>query len=556
MIQISQLKLPCGSDLSRIEKKIRKRLHLKIDESFTWKILRHSVDARKKPDLADVYTVGVVLDSHDQEEKALRKLHDRNITFKKEEIYNFPKTPSDAKQMKYRPVIVGMGPAGLFCALLLAEHGYCPIVLERGAAMEERCLDVEHFWKTGELNPDSNIQFGEGGAGTFSDGKLTTGVKDRCGRHGKVVDTFIEAGAPKDIAYEQIPHIGTDKLRQVIVNLRKKLITLGGEVRFHSRADRFLTDDTGHIRGLIVHDEKDDYELKADCVVLAPGHSSRDTLRTLYSMNVPMTQKAFAIGFRVSHPQALIDQRQYGISDPEEMKKKHLAHDSYKLTARVKDGKGVYSFCMCPGGYIVNASSEEGRLAVNGMSDYARDSSRANSAIVMTVCKEDFGSDDVLAGMHFQEKLEERAFRMADGRIPVESYPEFRKNAEAKQSIPVQELSDDETSKLCLKGRAAKAPLHELLPKELTQDFIEGMDSFEHKIPGFTGPDAYVCGLESRTSSPVRITRDEHFESGVKGLYPCGEGAGYAGGITSAAIDGIKVAEAVATAFKRSHNRY
>lgn len=556
MIQISQLRLPCGSNPCALKKKIRKKLQLRQDEAFTWKILRHSVDARKKPELTDVYTVGVFFGEKSREADLIGRLHDRNIVRKEETVYHFPETPEDARPMAYRPVIIGMGPAGLFCALVLAEHGYRPIVLERGAAMGERCQDVEHFWKTGELNPDSNIQFGEGGAGTFSDGKLTTGVKDRKGRHQKVIDLFIKAGAPEDIAYEQIPHIGTDKLREVIVSLRKKLIDLGGEVRFHSRADRFLTDENGSIRGLIVQGPDGTYEREADCVVLAPGHSSRDTLRTLYDMKVPMTQKAFALGFRVSHPQSLIDHRQYGISDPTMMKKLHLAHDSYKLTARAKDGKGVYSFCMCPGGYIVNASSEEGRLAVNGMSDYARDSSRANSAIVMTVGPEDFGSEDILAGMHFQEKLEEKAYRMAGGRIPVESYPEFKENAESGRTIPVQELTDEESSALCLKGRAARAPLHELLPTDLTQDFIEGMEQFNRKIPGFTGPDACVCGLESRTSSPVRITRDEHFESGIKGLYPCGEGAGYAGGITSAAIDGIKVAEAVATAFKRSQNGY
>lgn len=556
MIQISQLKLPCGSDSSKLERKIRKRLRLKPGEPLNWDILRHSVDARKKPDLSDVYTVGIRFENNSREESLVKRLHDRNIIRKEETVYHFPKTPEDASVMAHRPVVIGMGPAGLFCAILLAEQGYCPIVLERGAAMEERCADVERFWKTGELNPDSNIQFGEGGAGTFSDGKLTTGVKDRNGRHKKVIDLFLEAGAPKDIAYEQIPHIGTDRLREVIVGLRKKLIALGGEVRFHSRADRFLTDESENIRGLIVQGPDGAYELEADCVVLAPGHSSRDTLRTLCDMKVPMAQKAFAIGFRVSHPQSLIDHQQYGISDPETMKKLHLAHDSYKLTARAKDGKGVYSFCMCPGGYIVNASSEKGRLAVNGMSDYARDSSRANSAIVMTVGEEEFGSGDILAGMRFQEKLEEKAYRMADGRIPVESYPEFKKSFKSEQAIPVRELTDEESSALCLKGRAAIAPLHELLPDDLTQDFIEGMEQFNHKIPGFTGSDAYVCGLESRTSSPVRIIRDEHFESGIRGLYPCGEGAGYAGGITSAAIDGIKVAEAVAAAFKRSHNRY
>ena len=489
-----------------------------------------------------------------------------------------------------RPVVIGMGPAGLFCALILAEEGYRPIVLERGLAMEQRIRDVEHFWRTGELHTGSNIQFGEGGAGTFSDGKLTSNVKDRFGRIGKVLDEFVGAGAPEDIRYENLPHIGTVSLRSVMVSLREKLIEHGGEVRFGSKVTDFIVNGD-RICGVAVEGPEGSYILDADVVVLAPGHSARDTIRKLAERGAELTQKNYALGVRVSHPQAMIDRCRYGISDPKERNEAGLPAASYKLTAQLPSGRGVYSFCMCPGGYIVNASSEEEGLAVNGMSDYARDSTRANSAIVVTVGKEEFGSDDPLAGMRFQEMLERRAYRLAEGRIPVESYEDFSRGRDKGGEKPAyscrelseekagsvsccrdlsegkaesnsgagdlnrgesdalscfRELSMEETERLCLKGRSAYAPLHRILPADLLKDLTDGMASFERTIPGFTGPDAWVCGLESRTSSPVRIERDGMFQSRIRGLIPCGEGAGYAGGIMSAAVDGIKAAEMAA----------
>ena len=583
MLEIAQIRLPCGTSREELVKKAAKLLRLK-EENFSLRITRHSVDARKKPELLDVYSVAVDLGNPARERKLAEKLHNRNVRYMEPVEYHFPeKKPEGCTGEEHgipgsgrRPVVIGMGPAGLFCALILAEEGYRPLVLERGQAMEQRIRDVEHFWRTGELHAGSNIQFGEGGAGTFSDGKLTSNVKDRFGRIGKVLDEFVGAGAPEDIRYENLPHIGTDRLRSVIVSLREKLIDHGGEVRFGSEVTDFIVDGD-RICGVAVEGPEGSYRLDADAVVLAPGHSARDTIRKLAERGVELTQKNYALGVRVSHPQAMIDLCRYGISDPKERNEAGLPAASYKLTAQLPSGRGVYSFCMCPGGYIVNASSEEGGLAVNGMSDYARDSARANSAIVVTVGKEEFGSDDPLAGMRFQEMLERRAYRLADGRIPVESYADFSRGRDQEGEKPAyscrevseekaesnsgagdlirgesdaagsfRELSMEETERLCLKGRSAYAPLHRILPADLLKDLTDGMASFERTIPGFTGPDAWVCGLESRTSSPVRIERDGMFQSRIRGLIPCGEGAGYAGGIMSADVDGIKAAEMAA----------
>lgn len=562
MIRINQIKTKCSHKEPDLESLIRRELRLKKSDHFSWKVLRHSVDARKKPGLFDVWSVGVNLlgpdgrENFGKEKGLAEKLRNANILYKEAVCYRFPAHEPYAKPLDERPVILGMGPCGLFCALKLAEEGYAPIILERGAPMEQRITDVENFWKSGELNPNSNIQFGEGGAGTFSDGKLTTNVRDACGRNEEVEEMFIAAGAPRDIAWENLPHIGTDELRHVIVTMRKKIISLGGEVRFGHCVKNICMSEGQKGRkcltGIYVEHGGESYFLKTQILILAPGHSSRELIRTLYSDGIPMTQKNFAVGVRVSHPQSMINTQQYGISS-EEMRYLHLPQVSYKLTARASHGRGVYSFCMCPGGYIVNASSEKGYLAVNGMSDYARDSSRANSAIVVTVGQEEFGSSDVLQGIAFQEELEKKAWDLAEGKIPVEMYPDFASCVEdpsKEKTIPVRDMTSAESEKLCLKGRASFAPVHSILPRSLAQDLTEGMKMFGRKIPGFDGSEAFVAGLESRTSSPVRITRDVSMQSVFcEGLYPCGEGAGYAGGITSAAIDGIKAAEAVARAY-------
>ena len=543
MLQISQIRLAIGSDTALIKGKLIRLLHLKRDEEFSFRISKHSIDARKKQEICDVYTVFADLKDRKREKKLAEKLKNSGVIFCENVRYRFPAV--NTTKERSRPVIIGFGPAGIFAAFMLAKNGFSPIVFERGDSIEERTDAVNSFWAGGKLDPESNVQFGEGGAGTFSDGKLSTGVRDPAGRNAEVIRIFLEAGAPPDIAYEQYPHIGTDRLRGVIRNLREEIIRYGGEIRFRSLIREILIRD-GAVSGVSV--EKTDstgetYEFPAEHVILAPGHSARDTIRMLLRKQVPLVQKNFAVGLRVSHPQSMIDDRRYGAG----IKEQHsLPASSYKLTYRAASGRGVYSFCMCPGGYIVNASSEEGRLAVNGMSDYARDSARANSAIVITVGEREFGSGDPLAGLLFQEQLEKMAYQMAGGDIPVERFRDYECGFKGGESFAPVKMSGEEGAKLCLKGRAAFAPLHELLPGGLTRDLIEGMHDFDRSYPGFTGEEAFLAGLESRTSSPVRVLRDAGCMSSVSGLYPCGEGAGYAGGIVSAAIDGLKVAEAVA----------
>lgn len=568
MIQINQIKLPCGADGGpasqthpQLEAKIHKAIHIPKGQQILYQILRHSVDARKKPTLYDIYSVGIYLPSrkihadspwmvmpytgreeYALEEQLVRKAKDHNVLFRRPVHYRFPQTPEMAPRMMHRPIVVGAGPAGLFCALELAEAGYQPIVIERGKAMQERIADVEAFWAGGPLQPDSNIQFGEGGAGTFSDGKLNSSVSDKSGRTEEVIRRFMDAGAPSDIAYEYHPHVGTDILRSVVVHLREQLIACGGAVRFETTLTG-LQIENGHIVGAQVTHDGAVESIPTEIVVLAIGHSARDTFRMLQEIRVPMEVKSFAIGMRLSHPQRLIDQQQYGVSDPKEMQRLHLSPSSYKLVAQNPDGRAVYSFCMCPGGYVVNASSEAGRLCVNGMSDYARDAARANSAIVVTVGPEDYGGSEPLDGLVFQERLEEQAYRLAGGQIPVQRYVDYR------DGVVTEGEADAEA--LCIKGASRYAALHTLLPEAIRENLITGMERFNHMIPGYAGEEAYCIGLESRTSSPVRIPRDGSMQCvNVEGLIPCGEGPGYAGGIMSAAIDGIKAAEAVALLYK------
>ncbi|MBO5504224.1 MAG: NAD(P)/FAD-dependent oxidoreductase, partial [Lachnospiraceae bacterium] len=609
MLRITQVKLPCGSGTNEIEQKVRKILRLRREDSCEIELEKRSIDARKKPQLFDVYTV--LVSGLKDEKKRAERLRDKNISVVSLPEYRFPysatadqnaaleasvsgisqeaskpgialevsKSDIGKSQEASRPVVVGAGPAGLFCALMLAESGLKPILLERGRKVEDRIHDVEHFWKTGILDPESNVQFGEGGAGTFSDGKLNTLVGDKEGRGRYVLKRFVEAGAPESILYDAKPHIGTDRLREVVRNLREKILAAGGEIRFETCVEELVFEEKAgerHLTGLKIRKKSSNTSSKnevypqvgesnqaekpyntssddqakssiepvaeeseilpADICVLAPGHSARGLFRALYAQGVPMEQKDFAVGVRVSHPQELIDHSQYGLSDPRKMEELGLSAASYKLTTRVED-RGVYTFCMCPGGYVVNASSEPGRLAVNGMSDYLRGSGRANSAVVMTVGAKDFGSEELLAGMEYQLRLEEKAFSLAGGKIPVEKYLDF----EARTPVS-EEGEKDFPADLCIRGQWAPAPLHELFPEETANRIAAGIRDFDRKIHGFAGEEAYVMGLESRTSSPVRILRSDSCESEVKGLFPCGEGAGYAGGIMSAAMDGIRVA--------------
>ncbi|WP_242622642.1 NAD(P)/FAD-dependent oxidoreductase [Lachnoclostridium sp. Marseille-P6806] len=528
MLLLSQLRLECGHAPGALERKLRRTLRLAKSDPLSFRIHRHSLDCRKKPLIFDVYSVVLSLSSAQE-----KRLLDRKLPGLRE-YHEKPYSPPVPGQepLPERPVVVGFGPAGIFAGLILAQHGYQPLILERGKSMEERCRDVERFWKTGELDPGSNIQFGEGGAGTFSDGKLNTLVNDRDGREDFILRAFAEAGAPGDILFESKPHIGTDILRDVIRTLRGRIIRLGGEIRFGA-AVTALEEKNGCLSGVVVNGSE---RIPASAVILAPGHSARDTFEELLREGITMQAKDFAVGFRVAHPQRLIDADQYGTADPEALRAKRLPPSSYKLTERLRSGRGIYSFCMCPGGYVVNASSEPGLLAVNGMSYHGRDSGRANSAIVMTVSAADYGEDSPLAGMAFQRKLERACHELGGGRIPAERFSDFARHTPSPEPLPEE---------LCIKGAFCAAPLDRLLPEPLTEDFLEGMRAFDRRMPGFAGKDAFVIGLESRTSSPVRIPRGETMEASLRGLYPCGEGAGYAGGIMSAAMDGMRIAEAV-----------
>ncbi len=525
MIRIGQIKLNPDHDVQDLVRAITKNLRISEKEILKYEIKKRSLDARKKPQIKYIYTVDVLVAN---EQKVMKKQKNNQIALVKETSYQFPAVGKEPKTK--RPVIIGSGPAGLFCAYLLAEHGFRPIVFERGASVEERESDIAKFWETGVLNTKSNVQFGEGGAGTFSDGKLNTGVKDSTGRNRKVLEIFVENGAPADILYVNKPHIGTDILIRVVKNMRERIIAWGGEVHFHSKFVDFEMENN-HLKSIMIEKEDRIEKIATEILVLAVGHSARDTFRMLYDKQIPMTAKSFAIGVRVEHPQEWIDASQYGKDNPYE-----LPSADYKVVTNLENGRGVYSFCMCPGGYVVNASSEEGMLAVNGMSYHARDSKNANSAIIVTISPEDYGTDHPLNGMYFQRELEKKAFHEGKGAIPVQRFEDFCKNQETKELGIVKPQ---------MKGGYKLANVRNIFPEDISSSIENGIKSFDKQIENYSHPDVVLSGVESRTSSPVRITRNEQYQVENTGIYPCGEGAGYAGGITSAAIDGIKVAEAI-----------
>ncbi|MCI8417435.1 MAG: NAD(P)-binding protein [Lachnospiraceae bacterium] len=539
MIRIAQLKLPVGHGPEDLQDQAARALGIPKARIEEMKIRKKSLDARKKP-LQYVYVVDVKASG---EKKILGRRHSSQIGPAKETPYVLPRPGKE--RLGSRPVIVGSGPAGLFCAWMLARAGYAPLVLERGQRVRERQKIVEKFWQGAKLTPNTNVQFGEGGAGTFSDGKLNTLVKDPRGRGQKVLELFVEAGAPERILYENKPHLGTDILVEIVENIRRELEALGGQVLFGQCLAGLVTeggriqavevepvgetDSQGQARADILG--KGVWMLPADVLVLAVGHSARDTLAMLAKAGVPMEQKAFAVGVRVEHPQEMINRAQYGENYPGE-----LPAAAYKVTRKTASGRGVYSFCMCPGGYVVDASSEEGRLAVNGMSYQARDGKNANSAMIVTVGPEDFGSTDVLAGVRFQQKLEQQAFLTGVGKIPVQLLGDFLKKQPSRCLGKVEP---------CIRGQWSFGDVRGIFPGELSEALAEGIAGCGQLIPGFDRPDAVLAGVESRTSSPVRILRGEQLESQMGGLFPCGEGAGYAGGITSAAMDGLRVAEKI-----------
>lgn len=530
MIRINQLKLPVEHTPEALLKKAAKTLRIAPEAISELNIVKQSLDARKKPELYYSYMVDVMVNSGSVKEDAVvHKAKSPNVAIAKNVTYRFPEYGNE--KLQERPVIIGTGPAGLFCGLMLARHGYRPLLLERGQDVDARKQKVDAFWLTGELDSRSNVQFGEGGAGTFSDGKLNTLVKDPFRRNTLVLELFREFGADPAILYQNKPHIGTDVLSEIVKNMRQEIIRLGGEVRFGCQVTDVVTED-GRICGVVTEDGE---TIRAQAVVLAIGHSARDTFEMLCRRGIPMEQKAFAVGLRVQHPQAMVNLSQYGREDAGE-----LGAASYKVTKQTKSGRGVYSFCMCPGGYVVNASSEPGRLAVNGMSYHARAGANANSALIVTVTPEDFPDRTPLGGVAYQRQLEQLAYQAAGGEIPVQLYGDFKAG---RRSTELGGVAPE------MRGRWAFANLREVLPEPLSAALIEGMEGFGQMIRGFDRADALFAGVESRTSSPIRIWREENFESRMRGLYPCGEGAGYAGGITSAAMDGIKVAEAIASRY-------
>jgi len=529
MLRIGQLKLDPNHSEEDLLQKIIKTLHISKKDVKHYRIKKKSIDARKKPYLQFVYTVDVEVFNETQ---VLKKQKGNQVVLATDRAYIFPS--EGTRRMKERPIIIGSGPSGLFCAYMLAEHGYKPIIFERGASVEERLKDIEDFWKTGVLNTNSNVQFGEGGAGTFSDGKLNTGVKDPMGRNRKVLEIFVENGAPEEILYLNKPHIGTDILISVVKNMRNKIINWGGEIHFHSQMIDFdLEGET--LKSITLLSKDKEWVFPAETLVLAIGHSARDTFSMLYKKGLPMNAKAFAIGVRVEHPQSLINASQYGPDCPYK-----LPNADYKVVTNLENGRGVYSFCMCPGGYVVNASSEEGLLAVNGMSYHARDGKNANSAIIVTVTPEDFGKLHPLDGMYFQQTLEKRAFKEGNGLIPVQRFEDFCVNrATQKLGTVIPQI----------KGAYQLANVRSIFSEEIAESIAQGIKSFDKQIHGFADNDVVLSGVESRTSSPIRILRNDMFEIENTGIYPCGEGAGYAGGITSAAMDGMKVAESIVKKF-------
>ncbi len=541
MLRVNQIRVFPDADIEHIKKKTASVLGIKPNDIQKLTIIKVSIDARKKPEIYYSYTVDVELrkEVHSQEDRIIKRCKTNQVSKAEDRFYTFP-APGN-KTLNTRPIIVGMGPAGLFCAYFLAKYGYQPILIERGKDVDARTADVKYFWETGKLNIESNVQFGEGGAGTFSDGKLNTLIKDKDGRNREVLKTFVKHGAPEKILYDYKPHIGTDILAEVVKDMRKEIIKCGGDVYFETKLTKLCINENSIVGIELLNKDDIQTNLDTELLILAIGHSARDTFESLYNQGVPMEAKSFAVGFRVEHPQSMINQAMYGNADAG-----ILGAAPYKVTAKTSVNRGVYSFCMCPGGYVVNASSEEKRLAVNGMSYSDRGSANANSAIIVSVTPEDFGSEHPLAGISFQRSLEEKAYEAGQGKIPVQLYGEF------KDAVVQTIFSQSVHSRYepCTKGTYCYTDLSNILPVECNKAFIEGMECFGTQIKGFNRPDTLLLGVESRTSSPVRITRGDNLQSEIKGLYPCGEGAGYAGGITSAAMDGIRVAEEIAKEYK------
>ena len=536
MLRINNIKMPINHNDDDLKKAVENMLDINKKEFKSFEITGQAIDARNKNNIIYVYSVDIALINEDKYKDLpnVRKMEKSEYIVEKVELKN-----------RKRPVIVGSGPSGLFAALILAEAGLKPIIIEQGKKVEERQKDVYNFFKDGKFNKYSNVQFGEGGAGTFSDGKLTTNTNNF--RMQKVYSEFILAGAEKKISYMSKPHVGTDKLIGIMKNIRKKIEDLGGEYRFQNKLVSITYENSKITEAIIeILSDKSDtedeihneiYKIDTDIVILAIGHSSRDTFYMLNEKNIKMERKIFSVGVRIEHKQSMINHSQYGkFADK-------LPAAEYKLSVKSENERGVYTFCMCPGGVVVPAASEEGRLVVNGMSYSKRNLENANSAILVNVYPDDFGEGGVLAGIEFQRKLEEKAFELggSDYKAPVQLFGDFVKNIKSKKLGKVKPSY--------AKGYKF-ANLNECFPDYINISLKEGIQLMDRKIKGFANYDSVLSAVESRSSSPVKIPRNEKFFSNIDGIIPCGEGAGYAGGIMSAAVDGIKCAEAVIEYYK------
>jgi uncharacterized FAD-dependent dehydrogenase len=527
MLRLTEIKLPLDHDENALKAAILARLKLAPEDLTGYTIFRRGFDARKPGAIRFVYTLHVEVGNEAAVFERFR--NDAHVSIAPDTRYRF--VGHAPESLKERPVVIGTGPCGIFAGLLLAQMGFRPVMLERGKSVRERTKDTWGLWRQGKLNPESNVQFGEGGAGTFSDGKLHTQIKDPRHYGRKVLEEFVKAGAPEEILYVSKPHVGTFRLVGVVENLRHSIEELGGEFHFQSRVDDLLVED-GKVRGVVLESGG---RIESSHVILAIGHSARDTFAMLYARGVDMEAKPFSIGFRIEHPQSLIDRARLGVDagNPQ------LGAADYKLVHHCRNGRSVYSFCMCPGGTVVAATSEEGRVVTNGMSQYSRNERNANSGIVVGITPEDYPGG-VLAGIEFQRKWESRAFELggANYSAPAQLVGDF---LAGRPSTRLGAVEPSYTPGIKLTDLATA------LPDYAIEAIREALPVFEKDIKGFAMRDALLTGVETRTSSPVRITRRDDFQStNIAGLYPAGEGAGFAGGILSAAVDGIEAAEAVA----------
>ena len=529
MLRVSNLKLTIDEDISILKKLVIKKLGIKENELLKYSIYKESIDARKKGNMMFVYTVDVELKN---EEKVLKRKH-KDVVQVKQKSYIGVK--SGNIEPKGRIAVIGSGPAGLFASLLLAQNGYCPIMIERGSDVDKRTDDVNNFWKNRIFNKKSNVQFGEGGAGTFSDGKLTTRAKDiRCR---KVLEELVNHNAPDEILYSHKPHVGTDILKNVVKNVREDIKHLGGEVRFESQVTDICIENN-KITSITINDSE---KIEVEAAILAIGHSARDTYEMLYKRGVTIIQKPFAIGARIEHPQQMINKSQYG----EYFNHPRLGAADYRLIEHTSNGRTAYTFCMCPGGSVIASASEENEVVTNGMSEYSRDKENANSALLVNVSPEDFDSDYPLAGVEFQRKYEQLAFKLGgeNYNAPAQLVGDFLKD---KASTSIGDVNPSYNPGITLTS------LDECLPGFVVETMKEGIIKLGRKLEGFDMHDAILTGVETRSSSPIRIVRNEETleAMNVAGLYPCGEGAGYAGGIVTAAVDGIKCAEKIIEKYK------